>query len=247
MPAPAAARFGLPPVGLRLGRRILLRCAAGSLVRVCADLRGRESGLAGARVLVVADVPQRVVEDIHDAQALLAAVADRGEHAVLRTCDRLTVRRPSALAGSVGEAAGLLGAPADVVLGAMSGPSFVRVGPVNGAPAVIDSLALRLALLGRRYYEPLDLTAAQLAQAAETLRVWRMKVREWAQQPSAAMPAQTVARARAAFDDDLDVPVVLDIMHRLADDAAVAPGAKFETFVYLDRVLALDLARDLGT
>jgi hypothetical protein len=38
----------------------------------------------------------------------------------------------------------------------------------------------------------------------------------------------------------------LTLLRDLAEDASVPAGAKFETFVYTDRILGLDLARDIG-
>jgi hypothetical protein len=36
------------------------------------------------------------------------------------------------------------------------------------------------------------------------------------------------------------------LLNGLAADEAVLPGSRFETFVYADRVLGLDLPRDIG-
>ena len=36
------------------------------------------------------------------------------------------------------------------------------------------------------------------------------------------------------------------MLRRLEKDDAVAPGARFETFAWADRLLGLDLARDVG-
>ena len=60
------------------------------------------------------------------------------------------------------------------------------------------------------------------------------------------MHRATVESARAALDDNLDVRSVLGLLHQLIENPAVPPGAKFETFVFLDQVLALDLARNVG-
>ena len=49
-----------------------------------------------------------------------------------------------------------------------------------------------------------------------------------------------------AFDDDLDTPAALRVLRALEKDSEVPPGAKFETFVYADQLLGLDLARDIG-
>jgi hypothetical protein len=39
---------------------------------------------------------------------------------------------------------------------------------------------------------------------------------------------------------------VLGLLPQLIENPAVPPGAKFETFMFLDQVLALELARDVG-
>lgn len=41
-------------------------------------------------------------------------------------------------------------------------------------------------------------------------------------------------------------PAVLDVLVSVAKRADVPAGAKFETFAFLDRVLGLDLARQVG-
>jgi hypothetical protein len=50
---------------------------------------------------------------------------------------------------------------------------------------------------------------------------------------------------RDAFSD-LDTTSLLALLHDLAHGADMPAGAKFETFLYADRVLGLDLARDIG-
>jgi hypothetical protein len=39
---------------------------------------------------------------------------------------------------------------------------------------------------------------------------------------------------------------VLALLRDLADDDSVPAGARFETFLYADRILGLDLPRDIG-
>ena len=53
-------------------------------------------------------------------------------------------------------------------------------------------------------------------------------------------------RLPGAFDDDLDTPAALRVLRSLEKDSEIPPGAKFETFVYADQLLGLDLARDIG-
>lgn len=110
----------------------------------------------------------------------------------------------------------------------------------------LDPLAFRLAFLTRRYRQPLDLTWPALEAADAAVRRWRDRVAEWATSPSSPMCAPYLAEVTAAVDDDLDTPAALGALGRLEKDGDVPPGSKFETFVYLDQLLGLDLARDIG-
>jgi cysteinyl-tRNA synthetase len=110
----------------------------------------------------------------------------------------------------------------------------------------LDPLALRLALLGHHYREPLDLTAAALEEAGERLHAWRGLVAQWACSPSQAMPRPISSEINAALDADLDTPAALGVLARLATEPGVAPGAKFELFAHADQLLGLDLAREVG-
>jgi cysteinyl-tRNA synthetase len=110
----------------------------------------------------------------------------------------------------------------------------------------LDPLALRLAFLEHRYTEPADLGWDALATADRTLSRWRKLVAEWAQSPSRPMSGPAAAQVAAAFDDDLDTPAAVAVLHALDQDDQVPPGAKFETFAHADQLLGLDLARDIG-
>jgi cysteinyl-tRNA synthetase len=110
----------------------------------------------------------------------------------------------------------------------------------------IDPLAVRLAFLEHRYRQQLNLTWDSLAAADRTLARWRARVAEWAERPSAPMPEEQAAAARAAFDDDLDTATALQVLRRAEKDESIPAGAKFELFAHLDRLFGLDLARDVG-
>jgi cysteinyl-tRNA synthetase len=110
----------------------------------------------------------------------------------------------------------------------------------------LDPLALRLAFLEHRYRQQMNLTWDTLEAADRTVRRWRQRVAAWAEAPSAAMPPQYAATITEAFEDDLDTPAAVRALRQLERDEAVAPGRKFETFVHADRLLGLDLARDIG-
>lgn len=112
--------------------------------------------------------------------------------------------------------------------------------------AGLDPLAVRLAFLEHHYRSPLSLTWDALRAADATLRRWRARVAEWSESPSAPMAAEHVRRAMAALDDDLGTPAALRVLHELEADDSVPAGAKFESFLHLDHVLALDLPAEIG-
>lgn len=103
-----------------------------------------------------------------------------------------------------------------------------------------DPLALRLGLLDL----PLSESAVS-PNAGEVLRAWRADVARWSRSPGAPPSRPHIDSAIAAFRE-LDTPSGVAVLRSVAADNQIAPGAKFETFAYLDRVVGVDLARDLG-
>jgi hypothetical protein len=155
------------------------------------------------------------------------------------------------------DAQAALGGPIDVHLvsgrgaaeGALEGLA-VPVGVARVEPPGHDNLrshpaAARYALLSVPYYQPADLADGQLTEAADTVRRWRRQVAEWAELPSRPMAADTAAAVRSAFDD-LDTVHALALLRDLSRDANAPAGAKFETFLYADRILGLDLPSEIG-
>jgi cysteinyl-tRNA synthetase len=110
----------------------------------------------------------------------------------------------------------------------------------------LDPLAARLAFLEHRYRQQLNLTWQTLEAADATIRRWRERVAAWANERSRPMCADYSARIFGALDEDLDTPSALRALRELERDPEVPAGSKFETFVSVDRVLALDLPRDIG-
>jgi cysteinyl-tRNA synthetase len=108
-----------------------------------------------------------------------------------------------------------------------------------------DPLAVRFALMSVPAHQPADLTSRVLASAHQAIGDWRRRVARWAEQPSRPIPAYLAEMARTAFED-LDTAAAIALLRRLADDDSVPDGAKFETFLYVDRVLGLDLPSDIG-
>ncbi|WP_328939062.1 hypothetical protein OG288_35825 [Streptomyces tauricus] len=126
---------------------------------------------------------------------------------------------------------------------------------VEVAPADIESgvaqddesaTALRLALLARPRGEELRLDAADLADAEDQLKHWRGAVATWATRPSGPIPDPVRDQLRAAWEDDLDVPAVLGVLRKVETSGTVPDGARFETYAYADRLLGLELTRDIG-
>ncbi|GAA2285195.1 hypothetical protein GCM10010234_25010 [Streptomyces hawaiiensis] len=123
----------------------------------------------------------------------------------------------------------------------------IAVAPVEpGPPDHSDPAALRLALITRHHSAPVRLEPAGLDEAGATLARWRAAVARWARQPSRPVPDRVRRRLREAWDDDLDVPRVLEVLRQVETEPELADGARFETYVYADRLLGLDLAGDLG-
>jgi cysteinyl-tRNA synthetase len=110
----------------------------------------------------------------------------------------------------------------------------------------LDPLAARLAFLEHRYRQQLNLTWQALEAADATLRRWRERVAGWANEPSRPMSAEYAARIFAALDEDLDTPAALRALRKLERDGDIKAGSKFETFAAADRVLGLDLTREVG-
>ena len=109
-----------------------------------------------------------------------------------------------------------------------------------------DPLALRLAFLGTRYRQQANLSWAEIAGAHKTLLRWRAAVAQWAEEPSKPMCAEIQENVLDAFSDDLDTPRALQVLRGFEKDATMPAGCKFETFAWADRLLGLDLARDVG-
>lgn len=139
------------------------------------------------------------------------------------------------LPGAVG--VGNLTSGASVGVAAWSSPQTAGTEPA----------ALRLALLRRRYREEAHLGPEAVSAAAADLARWRDRVAAWATGPSRPIHAPYAEETLAALCDDLDVPRALEVLDGLMDDEDVAPGARLETVLQLDQILALELPAAIGT
>jgi len=209
------------------------------------------------RCALVADLIRRVAERHH----LLVTSWQSADAApgFWAACDALNIypaqptpRPPEPL--DVGIAPPIVTAPATGAPASWVQPAAVDVeGPGGPAPLPadlagrgLDPLALRLVLLGASYHDPVKLRWDALGAADQALRAWRAQVAGWARSPSKPMCAEYVGIVSAAFDDDLATPAALRTLRELAGDGEIPPGSKFEVFAYLDQLLGLDLARDVG-
>ena len=254
----------------RSGRYTEVRPGRAGLLLVGAYLEqgAGEPDWTGVRVLLIADLLARAAE-LRDLQVLTAVVfpgdPPAGQGFAERAASLLGVHPPAARASSV-RAAVVLGGPVDIHISGCGGvddrsgglvtqagaarmcsavsaeadPAAVGVVPVDG-----DPLAIRLALMSRSHNHAVELTGDVLARARETTAQWRSQVAGWAESPSRPMPQHARAELDAAFSD-LDIPRALALLGRLAQDAGVPEGARFESFVFADRVLGLELARHVG-
>ncbi|MEU1628772.1 hypothetical protein ABZ746_26375 [Streptomyces sp. NPDC020096] len=249
---------------VRTGQRAEIQATRRGLLRVCVHLSAgdRPLGFGDLRALLVADVLSRTAET-EGAQVVLAyaAVGLTEERAKgwARDAGLLGIHPPAEHADTQDPRA-VLGGPVDVHLVADSAgawhtsdePRF-SIGPVHASGVdrlpqgdAPEPLAVRLALLGRAHQRAADLNPAVLADSQALLDRWRRLVATWADAPSLPLRIEPVRRAFAAFHDDLDTATALTVLRELESDPGVPDGARFESYLRVDRVLGLELPRDIG-
>lgn len=254
------------------GSYVEVRSARPGLLRVCAHVpeTAGSTDITWLRVPLVGDLLFRIAESRN--MQVLTVLAHAGQsaaqiEALTSTADAVGIHPPATYT-SVPEAhtspdgpidvhltsqgsQGSQGDPAECGLVTHVGAARIRRADSRDAAAgdalagLTDPLAVRLALMSFPYHQPADLTEDMLASADETVARWRREVAHWAESPSRPMPARISQAARAALSD-LDTAPVLGLLSELILDEDVPAGAKFETFVYADRILGLDLPRDIG-
>jgi hypothetical protein len=255
----------------RTSSRAEVRLARPGVLRACVHAPRAVAGpdITAQRLLIVADLLARTAE-LSGLQVLMAlditGASPEEAAAIDRDADALGVHPPAARV-SCSDAPPSLGGPVDVHLvsqdadmdpgqaglvvsvgaaqleGADGGRDAAAGGFLTGHG--YDPLAARLALMSFPNERPAVLTGDGLARAGETLADWRQQVARWAESPSRPVPSAIAEAAGVAFSD-LDTVSALAMLRGLATDASVPAGAKFEAFVYADRILGLDLARDIG-
>jgi hypothetical protein len=215
-------------------------------------------GIGQVRAYLTADLLRRVA-DISQLLPLVSDFlpADADVAALREACDALNIHPPRDT--FLGPASALSGVPPFDVGIAATAPGEIDGSArlwarVPGDAGTVDAGALpmelggraRLRLLWHGYGDPLANGGGSGGDAAETLSQWRSLVAHWAQSPSGAMSRPYAGAITGAFADDLDTPAALQVLAKLAGDPGVPDGVKFETFAAADRLLGLDLARDVG-
>ena len=234
----------------------------------------RPAGLGQLRGYLVADLLRRYAERAGLAPAVID-LRPAGEAGLRAACDRLNIHPPvhtltepfdaGQLAGqfpdgirepvfdvgvrAAGETAAALGPGVEGLAG-----HWIEVAGAAGGPATdgervelgAEPLAVRMKLMRQAYGAELTADLSPRAGADGDLARWRQLVAGWARSPSGAMSRQYADAITAAFTDGLDTPAALRELDALADDASVPDGVKFETFAAADRLVGLDLARDVG-
>jgi hypothetical protein len=217
-------------------------------------------GLSDVRAMLVADVLTRVLE-LSGTIAYTGLICPDGadeRRAALQVRAAELGMHPAAAHGDERGEMGELGGPFAVRLSRseeapdVADGDVIRLGVADAhaaegvADRADDPLALRLALMTEPRTETLSLDPASVSVAHHTLLRWRHAVATWADSPSRPMPGPARDSIRDCLEDDLDLPGVLRTLHRLEHSGDAPAGALFETFAYVDRVLGLDLVRDVG-
>ncbi|MFJ9632646.1 hypothetical protein ACIRU8_33580 [Streptomyces sp. NPDC101175] len=255
-PPPAYARAVLRIIDARTGDSTEAAPARRGLTRVEAHASGLEP--TALRVLLVADLLVRAFElGGTPVWALLTGDQDQAE---LRSAAGALGIRPFEDGGDLGSGLGeaqVLHVAAGSAAAPGPGGVLVAVAPVASvapvgsgattAPDLSDPGAFRLALLSHPRELPVLLDADGLDDARRTLAHWRASVADWARRPSRPVPDEVRAALRGAWENDLDVPAVLDVLRRVETWPDLPDGARFETYAYADRLLGLELTRDIGS
>jgi hypothetical protein len=225
------------PVDLDPGRRVPLRVLAHT---------GPAGGTTALRVLLVADVLARTAET-YGGQVLVAVVGP-ADPALDAAASALGILPAAARGDSTPEAEEALAGRARVHVAAAGGETGgprMDVGQVH-PDEVPAGPAVRLALLGLDRRAPAELTPPALDAAEARLRHWRRAVAGWADSPSKPMCAEYVEHLQASLTADLDTAAYLATLDRLEAETVLPEGSRFETFAHADRVLALELTREVG-
>jgi hypothetical protein len=233
--------------------------ARGRPLLVCVHLgpAGERPGLGDLRACLVADLLFRTLE-LGKAQVLVGYASEGlpAASATVKDAVGLLGIHPPTEFVPAGGAQEALGGPIGVHVVApgaepasTAGGVRLDIAPAGGVaevPGDGDPLALRLALLGRPYGQPVEFTPDTLTGSLLLLDRWRQQVATWARTVSRPIHPATAQEFDDALRDGLDTATALRVLQRLETATDVPDGSRFETFVYADRVLGLELPRDIG-
>jgi hypothetical protein len=231
----------------------------------------RSAGPGQLRGYLVADLLRRYAERAGLAPAVID-LRPAGEAGLRAACDGLNIHPPGHTLTEPFDAGQLAGQFPDGIrqpvfdvgvraAGETPGPAveelaghWIEVAGAAGGPATDgeqtelgeEPLAVRMKLMRQGYGEELTAGLSPRDGTDGDLARWRQLVAGWARSPSGAMSRPYADAITAAFTDGLDTPAALRELAALADDASVPDGVKFETFAAADRLVGLDLARDVG-
>ncbi|WP_258314829.1 hypothetical protein [Streptomyces sp. Act143] len=230
-------------IDARTGEPVQAAPARRGLTRVEAHVPGFDG--TALRVLLVADILVRALE--LGGTPVWPVLDSAAQGPELRAGAAALGIRPFEDSRDVGLALGEAQV-VHVVAEGGAAPDGVRVAvaPVDRPAEGADPDVLRLALLSRRRGLPAGLDETSLADAHDTLVRWRRAVADWAREPSRPVPDEVRAELRSAWEDDLDMPGVLRVLRRV-ETSDLPAGARFETYAYADRLLGLELTRDIGS
>lgn len=109
-----------------------------------------------------------------------------------------------------------------------------------------DPLAYRFLTYRARYRSEMDFSPDAMRDADAQVRRLRRRMAEWGA-PTALGPAATEVdvRFRAALADDLDLPRAIVIVNEVVG-SSLPDGERYALLASWDRVLGLDLAREVG-
>jgi hypothetical protein len=117
-------------------------------------------------------------------------------------------------------------APADVLVGDLAaGALSVAPGPLTGSLTAAHPLAARLLLLSAPHAVSVAVDPVGGA--------------------GAGLPAGYAATALERATDELDTASIVALLDEIGTDGSIARGARFEFFMWADRLLGLDLAAGL--
>jgi cysteinyl-tRNA synthetase len=112
-----------------------------------------------------------------------------------------------------------------------------------------DPLAVRLLFLQSRYRAQMNFTLDALGAAERTLLRWRRLMVTWSASDEASVPGATdpyQKRFVDALNDDLDTPTAMALLSEVVSSSALSPPDKAALLLRWDRVLGLDLGKEIG-